>query len=123
MRTGLAVATKNVELMELLLSNGAPAQRLSVHVADAPAQRKVAEAGAYVSVREAEHVLALLEAGLAERILLSRRVEAQEYVAAYGGHGYGRLFDALLPTLSDAGVDGDTLHLITCENPLRWLAG
>lgn len=123
MRTGLAVATKNVELMELLLSNGAPARRLSVHVADAPAQRKVAEAGAYVSVREAEHVLALLEAGHAERILLSSGVERQEHVAAYGGHGYGRLFDALLPTLSDAGVDGDTLHLITCENPLRWLAG
>ncbi|GIH72720.1 phosphotriesterase family protein [Sphaerimonospora thailandensis] len=117
----LPVAAESLELLELLLSNGVPARRLSIRGADAPAQRKIAETGAYVSVREAEQVLALLDAGHAERVLLSSGVERQEHVAAYGGHGYARLFDTLIPALSGAGVDNDTLHLMMCENPLRWL--
>lgn len=123
LHTDLPVAAGGLHLLELLLSNGVPAHRLSVRGADAPTQRKIAETGAYVSVREAEHALALLDAGHTEQVLLSSGVERQEHVAAYGGHGYGRLFDTLVPALTAAGVDDDTLHLITSENPLRWLTG
>lgn len=123
LHTDLPVAADNLHLLELLLSNGVPAHRLSVRSADPPTQRKIAETGAYVSVREAEHALDLLDAGHAEQVLLSSGVERQEHVAAYGGHGYGRLFDTLIPALTAAGVDDDTLHLIISENPLRWLTG
>ncbi|WP_036327117.1 aryldialkylphosphatase [Microbispora sp. ATCC PTA-5024] len=121
LRTDLPVATGGLELLELLLSQNVPPRRLSARTADPLAQRKIAETGAYVSVCEVEDVLALLDAGHAERVLLSSGVTRREHLAAYGGHGYGRLFSAVLPALREAGVDGDTLRLITHENPLRWL--
>ncbi|GAA4595262.1 hypothetical protein GCM10023194_64250 [Planotetraspora phitsanulokensis] len=123
LRTDLPVATEGLGLLELLLSHGVPARRLSARTADAPAQRKIAETGAYVSVDDAEDVLALLDAGHAERVLLSSGVSRQKDLHGYGGHGYGRLFDTILPALSEAGVDDETRRLITHENPLRWLAG
>ncbi|MBX6382942.1 MAG: aryldialkylphosphatase [Microbispora sp.] len=121
LRTGLPVATDGLELLELVLSQNVPARRLAARTADPLAQRKIAETGAYVSVDDAEDVLTLLDAGHAERILLSSGVRRQEHLAGYGGQGYGRLFSSVLPALRDAGVDDDTLRLITHENPLRWL--
>ncbi|MCT9929239.1 aryldialkylphosphatase [Planotetraspora sp. A-T 1434] len=123
LRTDLPVATEGLGLLELLLSQGVPARRLSARTSDVPAQRKVAETGAYVSVSDAEHVLALLDAGHADRVLLSSGVSRQGHLAEYGGHGYGRLFRDLVPALHEAGVDEETVRLITHDNPLRWLAG
>jgi len=122
-RSGLPVVAHGMEPLELLLSHGVPPHRLCGVAADVPAQRKIAETGAYVSVREAEHVLALLEAGHGERVLLSSGVSRRDHLAGYGGHGYGRLFDTLIPALGDAGVGEGTIRLITRENPVRWLAG
>ncbi|WP_182901300.1 phosphotriesterase [Microbispora sp. H10830] len=121
LRTDLPVATGGLELLELLLSQNVPARRLSARAGDPLVQRKIAETGAYVSVDDAEDVLTLLDSGHAERVLLSSGVRLREHLSGYGGQGYGRLFSAVLPALREAGVDGDTLRLITHENPLRWL--
>ncbi|MEW9534424.1 aryldialkylphosphatase [Microbispora sp. NPDC049125] len=123
LRTDLPIATGGLELLELLLDQHVPAHRVSARSTDGPAQRKIAETGAYVSVSDTEDVLTLLDAGHAERVLLSSAVSRREHLAEYGGAGYGRLFSVLLPALSEAGVDEATLRLITHDNPLRWLAG
>ncbi|GAA0428521.1 hypothetical protein Acor_71280 [Acrocarpospora corrugata] len=121
-RTDLPVATNGLGPLELLLTSGVPAARVSVRTADRLVQRKIAESGSYVSVTGVEDVLALLEAGHAARILLSSGVSRQDDVAGYGGDGYARLFDRVLPALVRSGVDPGTIRLITQENPLRWLA-
>lgn len=122
LRTDLPVATEGLGTLEILLTSGVPARRLSARTADPLVQRKIAEWGAYVSVTDSEHALGLLESGHADRVLLSSGVSRQAHIEAYGGHGYARLFTTVLPALSEAGVDDDTLHMITERNPLRWLA-
>ncbi|MEV0969566.1 aryldialkylphosphatase [Microtetraspora glauca] len=122
-RTELPVAAEGLDILERLLAEGVPPGRLSARAADPLVQRKIAESGAYVAVTDAEHALALVEAGHAARILLSSGVSRQGDVRAYGGHGYGRLFEELLPALRAAGTGEDTLALITHRNPLRWLTG
>ncbi|MEV4461237.1 phosphotriesterase family protein [Microbispora sp. NPDC004025] len=121
LRTDLPVATGGLELLELLLSQNVPARRLAARTGDPLAQRKIAETGAYVSVDDSEDVLTLLDAGHAERVLLSSGVRLREHLSGYGGQGYGRLFSSVLPALREAGVDDGTLRLITHDNPLRWL--
>jgi phosphotriesterase-related protein len=123
LRTDLPVAVDGLGTMEILLTSGVPVRRLSARTTDPLVQRKIAEWGAYVSVTDPEHALALLEAGHADRILLSSGVSRQEHIEAYGGQGYARLFRSVLPALVEAGVDENTLRLITERNPLRWLAG
>lgn len=121
LRTDLPVAAGGLEVLELLLSQNVPARRLAARAGDPLVQRKIAETGAYVSVDDAEDVLTLLDGGHAERVLVSSGVRLREHLSGYGGQGYGRLFSTVLPALREAGVDADTLRLITHDNPLRWL--
>ncbi|MEV4090291.1 aryldialkylphosphatase, partial [Nonomuraea fuscirosea] len=96
---------------------------------DLGAARKIAEAGAYVSLgslglgheQVARIALGLIEDGHAERLLISTGVNRVAQVGKYGGPGYAHLFDALLPRLREAGTGEDVLRLITHTNPLRWL--
>ncbi|GLX02815.1 aryldialkylphosphatase [Microtetraspora sp. NBRC 16547] len=122
-RTGLPVAAGGLDVLEALLTEGVPPTRLSAWAADPLIQRKIAESGAYAAVTDAEHALALIEAGHAARILLSSGVSRQGHLRDYGGHGYGRLFQQVLPVLRAAGTGEDVLELITHGNPLRWLTG
>jgi phosphotriesterase-related protein len=68
-------------------------------------------------------ILELLDAGHADRLLLSTGVSRMTDLASYGGTGYGHLFTTILPALKAAGVDEATLHGILRDNPLRWLTG
>ncbi|MFD0536087.1 aryldialkylphosphatase [Actinomadura luteofluorescens] len=105
---------------------------------DDPAQhRKIAESGGYVSFgtlglagedasavgARVRRVLDLLEAGHADRVLLSTGVARMAQVGRYGGAGFGYLFDTFLPALRAAGADEATLGAILHDNPLRWLTG
>ncbi|MEU8360657.1 aryldialkylphosphatase [Nonomuraea sp. NPDC048882] len=134
LRTRLPVAThgRNAPaLLEILLGQGLPGARVAVGYAggDLGAARKIAEAGAYVSLgslglgheQVARIALGLIEDGHADRLLISTGVNRVAQVAKYGGPGYAHLFDALLPRLREAGTDEDVLRLITHTNPLRWL--
>ncbi|WP_067184206.1 aryldialkylphosphatase [Microtetraspora niveoalba] len=122
-RTDLPVAADGLDVLESLLAEGLPPARLSARAADPLVQRKIAESGAYVAVTEAEHALALVEAGHAARVLISAGVSRQGHLRAYGGRGYGRLFDEVVPALGAAGTGPDVVELITHHNPLRWLTG
>ncbi|WP_240197448.1 aryldialkylphosphatase [Nonomuraea lactucae] len=118
-------------MLEILLGQGLHGSRLSIGYAgaDVPTARKIAEAGAYVSLtafgagaqQAARVAFGLIEEGHADRLLLSTGLSRIEQVRKYGGRGYGLLFRSVLPLLREAGVSDDTIRLITHDNPLRWL--
>ncbi|MEC4018047.1 phosphotriesterase family protein [Streptomyces sp. H27-D2] len=143
--SGLSVAT-HAQLgaggpaqLELLTGAGLPAHRVSIGhqdlLDDSAVHRELAAAGAYVAFdtvgKESYQsddtrlrlLLALLEAGHADRILLSCDISRHGYLLAEGGQGYGHLFRSFLPKARAAGVDEDLIDLMTRRNPLRFLAG
>ncbi|RPK33077.1 phosphotriesterase [Streptomyces sp. ADI93-02] len=143
--TGLSVAT-HAQLgrggpaqLELLTAEGLPAHRVSIghqDLLDDPGiHRELAAEGAYVAfdtVGKTSYqsdstrlrlLLSLLDAGHADRILLSCDISRHGYLRGEGGQGYGHLFDNFLPHLSEAGADEDLLDLLTRRNTLRFLTG
>lgn len=142
--SGLSVATygrSGLAQMEILTSAGLSPDRVAVgqqdRVDDPGQHRKIAEMGGYVSFgtlglagdapdavgARVRLVLDLLEAGHADRVLLSTGVSRMEQIGRYGGAGFGYLFETFLPALRAAGADEATLDTILRDNPLRWLAG
>ncbi|MGW0193906.1 phosphotriesterase family protein [Nonomuraea sp. NPDC003201] len=134
LKSRLPVATHGAHapaLLEILLGQGLPGSRVAVGYAgtDLGAARKIAEAGAYVSLgvlglgfdQAARIALGLIEDGHAERLLISTGLSRVAQLRKYDGPGYAHLFHALLPRLREAGVGEDTIGLITTANPVRWL--
>ncbi|SPT56855.1 phosphotriesterase family protein [Actinomadura madurae] len=142
--SGLSVATygrAGLAQLEILTGAGLAPERVAVgqqdRVDDPGQHRKIAETGGYVSFgtlglagdgsasvgARVRCVLDLLEAGHADRVLLSTGVSRMAQVTRYGGSGYGYLFDTFLPALRAAGADDATLRTILRDNPLRWLTG
>jgi phosphotriesterase-related protein len=130
----LSVATYGQDalgLLEILLAQGLPGSRVAVGYAgaDPAVARKIAEAGAYVSVgalaagveRSTAVALSLIEEGYADRLLLSTGLSRVSQVRRYDGPGYAYLFREVLPKLREAGIDDGTLRTVTNANPLRWL--
>ncbi|MEU6997407.1 aryldialkylphosphatase [Nonomuraea sp. NPDC046570] len=116
-------------LLEILLGEGLPASRVSVGCAELAMARKIAEAGAYVSLGSlglgassaARVALGLIEEGHADRLLLSTGISRVAHLQRYDGAGYSHLFRTLLPRLREAGTPEETIRSITHTNPLRWL--
>ena len=123
--------------LDLLQDEGLPAERICLghqDLTDDPAQhRRLAEAGAYVAfdtVGKTSYqtdevrlrlVLALLDAGYEERILLSNDISRESYMRGRGGVGYSHLFRSFLPALRKVGVDERTVKTMVEENPKRFL--
>ncbi|WP_231633482.1 phosphotriesterase family protein, partial [Streptomyces clavuligerus] len=143
--TGLAVATHahlgrgGPAQLALLTREGLPPDRVSIghqDLLDSPAvHRELAATGAYVAfdtVGKEDYgsdttrlrlLLALLEAGHADRALLSGDISRHRYLWSEGGQGYGHLFRVFLPRLRAAGADDALIDLLTRRNPLRLLTG
>ncbi|MFF7341912.1 phosphotriesterase [Streptomyces sp. NPDC008163] len=143
--TGLSVATHaqlgrgGLAQLELLTGEGLPPHRISVghqDLLDDPAvHRELAASGAYVAFdtigkdgyrsddTRLRLLLALLEAGHADRALLSCDISRHGYLTSEGGQGYGHLFGSFLPKVRAAGVDDGLIDLMTRRNPLRFLSG
>ncbi|MFI0262799.1 phosphotriesterase [Streptomyces sp. NPDC017056] len=143
--TGLSLATHaqlgrgGLAQLDLLTAAGAEPHRISIghqDLLDDPAvHRKLAAAGAYVAFdtvgKESYQsdavrlrlLLALLDAGHADRVLLSCDISRHGYLTDEGGQGYGHLFRAFVPKLRAAGADEDLIDLLTRRNPLRFLTG
>ncbi|GAA1867374.1 phosphotriesterase family protein [Actinomadura bangladeshensis] len=142
--SGLSVATygrAGLAQLEILTAAGLSPDRVAVgqqdRVDDPGQHRKIAETGGYVSFgtlglagedhaavgRRVRCVMDLLEAGHADRVLLSTGVSRMAQIGRYGGAGFGYLFEAFLPALRAAGADDATLDAILHDNPLRWLTG
>ncbi|MDJ1130364.1 phosphotriesterase family protein [Streptomyces iconiensis] len=143
--TGLSVSTHaqlgrgGLAQLDLLTGEGLAPHRVAVghqDLLDDPAvHRALAAAGAYVAFDtvgkesyQSDEVrlrllLALLEAGYADRVLLSCDISRHGYLRTEGGQGYGHLFRSFLPRARAAGVDEDLIDLMTRRNPLRFLTG
>ena len=69
----------------------------------------------------AEAIPKLIEAGYADRILLSQDVSAKMQLKKYGGTGYSFLLERFLPELRTRGVSEDHIQTMMVENPKRIL--
>ncbi|MDI3420857.1 phosphotriesterase family protein [Streptomyces luteolus] len=142
---GLSVATHarlgrgGLAQLELLTGAGLDPHRVAIghqDLLDEPSvHRELAAAGAYVAfdtVGKERYrsdsdrlrlLLALLDAGHADRALLSCDISRHAYLESAGGHGYGHLFRCFLGRVRAAGVGEELIDLMTRRNPLRFLTG
>lgn len=71
--------------------------------------------------RRADALVALLELGWGERLLLSSDRCYRSDLRAFGGAGYGHVMTAFCDRLRVKGVSDDELQMMTVENPRRVL--
>ena len=67
-------------------------------------------------------VLALLDGGFTDNVLLASDFALPNETRASGGPGYGKTLTRFVPLLREAGVDDAVLQHITSDNPRRFLA-
>jgi len=65
------------------------------------------------------HVLALIEAGHGDRVLLSHDIAYKTSLVKYGGYGYHHLLVNVVPRLRMKGVDEPGLRRLLVDNPQR----
>ena len=73
-----------------------------------------------------DHIVAtaipkMIEAGYADRILLSQDVCWKIHLKKYGGAGYTYIQETFLPYIESLGVESSDIHRIMVENPRRLL--
>ena len=69
----------------------------------------------------AHGIVALIDAGYGDRILLSQDVCTKIQLKAYGGTGFSFIQEYFIPYLTQLGVTDAQLHTIMVENPKRVL--
>jgi len=67
-------------------------------------------------------LISLLKAGYASQIVLGTDVFLKILTRRYGGEGYCRLTDFVIPSLRQAGIDEFDIERMTVENPARILS-
>jgi phosphotriesterase-related protein len=65
------------------------------------------------------HVLALIERGHADQILMSHDIAYKHCLTKYGGYGYHHLLVNVVPRLRDKGADAATIRRLLVDNPRR----
>jgi phosphotriesterase-related protein len=68
------------------------------------------------------HVLALIEAGHGDQLLLSHDIAYKTSLVKYGGYGYHHLLVNVVPRLRAKGVDDAGMRRLLVENPARAFA-
>jgi len=68
------------------------------------------------------HVLALIEAGHRDQILMSHDIAYKTSLVKYGGYGYHHLLVNVVPRLRAKGVDDAGLRRLLVDNPARAFA-
>ena len=68
------------------------------------------------------HVLALIEAGHRDQVLMSHDIAYKSSLVKYGGYGYHHLLVNVVPRLRAKGVDDAGLARLLMENPARAFA-
>lgn len=147
-RTGLpiithvsgGVAQAALDQVALLESAGVDLSRVAIgHLNDIKEDAgqtpiQMAKRGAYLAFdhsgrpddqRAADHVrtiMAVLQAGHEDRVLLSGDLAAERYLRKNGGPGIDMIFTTIVPQLRQAGASEATMRKILVENPRRLLA-
>jgi predicted metal-dependent phosphotriesterase family hydrolase len=143
--TGLTVTTHaarwpiGLAQLDILEAEGVPADRVIVGhcglVPDRDYHRQLVERGVYLGfdtiqpgneyllARAEQAIIALVEAGFADRILLSQDVCLFTDFEACGGPGYGYVVSSFLPRLERAGLSPTLARAMVTDNPRRALSG
>ena len=128
-----------LEQLDLYQSMGVNPQNLTIgHLGSlqdpgVKVHKEVAKRGAYVGfdrvggsnqdTSNVAMIMAMIEAGYADRVLISADGGASSASwQSNGGPGIARALSVFVPKLREAGVSEDILHQITVENPRRFLA-
>lgn len=69
--------------------------------------------------QQALAIVALIEAGFADHILLSSDVFIKMQLRHYGGFGYAHVLENFLPRLRRLGIDENVIEMIMVENPRK----
>jgi phosphotriesterase-related protein len=138
--TGLPVATHTGvadpanEILDIFESYGVDPDRwIFVHAQNEPSLDKllgVARRGAWIELdglraesqeKHLESLLALLEAGYEEKVMLSHDSGWYRVGEPDGGqiNGFTFLFDSFIPRMRESGISDDTIHKICAKNPGR----
>jgi phosphotriesterase-related protein len=67
-------------------------------------------------------VMALIEAGFAENVMLSADASSAAQMKRNNGQGYAKTYTVFVPKLKQAGASDEVLHTIMVDNPRRFLA-
>lgn len=70
----------------------------------------------------AKALVALVDAGHRDQLLLSQDVGLKHYLTRFGGWGYGHVLSAFAGYLRDAGLADSTIERLFTDNPHRMLA-
>lgn len=146
-RTGAPIVTHTGdgafarEQLELFLLAGAKPEALAIGhldaLADVTVHAAIADAGAFIGFdrvgivppngaatdsERVERIVALLEQGYEDQLLLSSDIARLSRFKAHGGDGYAVVLVKFLSMLSGAGVDANTLKKLVRDNPRRLLS-
>jgi len=151
-RTGLPLMTHTphagcgpcaLEQLAILESAGVDMRKMCIgHLSDimddprAETHKAVAKRGAFVGLdtaairsekipQQVVVLLALLEAGYEDQVLLSSDLDPDgqyQQMKQAGGPGFARSLTVFVPRLREAGVKESTIHKMTVDNPRRFLA-
>ena len=72
--------------------------------------------------KRAAMVTALVDAGYADKLVLTSDFYRRTELKAEGGPGYAKTVTQFVPMLREAGLDAATVQLFIADNPRRWLA-
>jgi phosphotriesterase-related protein len=126
-----------IEQLDILESVGVKPQHIAIGHLDfdeslTESRMTVAKRGAFVGLDHAgvpekdaglvKMALALIEAGHADKVLLSSDFASEKNLKKNGGPGYAMTIIKIVPLLKKAGVSEATIHQITTDNPRRFLA-
>ena len=64
----------------------------------------------------------IADAGYSDRIVIAQDIFTKHRLIRYGGHGYGHIFENIVPTMRRKGFPEETIQAITVGNPARILA-
>lgn len=137
--THTAVGAEAIAQLDIFESLGVSPDRVVIgHMGglidpEAAVHKTIASRGAYVGFdrlgggpeadgQKVPMVMAMLDAGHADRVLLASDFASAGDIQANGGPGYAKTITQFVPMLREAGVDDETLYTLTVENPLRFLA-
>src|SRR5262249_30960162 len=130
-----------IDQLDILESQGVSPRILCIgHLSDitddpkAETHKAIAKRGAFLGFDTVGHqisqpdskkvgmILALLEAGYEDHILLSADFARVQELKANGGAGYSSVVTVFVPKLRYAGVKDATIRKILVDNPRRFLA-
>jgi phosphotriesterase-related protein len=82
----------------------------------------VGQKNVYPDERRVAMIRELQNLGYSEQVLLANGIARRSQLQAYGGGGYGYLWQTFLPMLRKAGVSQEQTEFLTSTNPARVLA-